>query len=290
MTESLLLAVTRVTTLRARAPLTNATGFFFEREGRLHLVTNRHVVLDQATEHRPDVLQIELHVDPTNVAATTLLQVPLYGEDAAPTWSETADAVGPVDVVAVPLDRTALPPTAVTPAFTPAHLLEDLARVEVGTSVLIVGFPLGFHDTLHRLPVARSAVVASAFGFRFQGHGYFLTDALTHRGMSGAPVVTRLEPTADRTGPPWTLLGVHASRLDLSNRELQDDPLNLNCAWYADVMLALTATRSEPDAAGAGQDRAPAVVGAAVRASPPLAEPSPAHKPAPVSTPPGRAA
>jgi predicted nucleic acid-binding Zn ribbon protein len=34
-------------------------------------------------------------------------------------------------------------------------------------------------------------VVASAFGMRFQGLGYFLTDARTHRGTSGAPVVMR---------------------------------------------------------------------------------------------------
>ena len=57
----------------------------------------------------------------------------------------------------------------------------------------MVGFPLGFHDTLHHMPVVRHAVVASSFGLRFQGHGYFLTDARTHRGTSGAPVVMRSE-------------------------------------------------------------------------------------------------
>lgn len=65
-------------------------------------------------------------------------------------------------------------------------------EVEVGSPLLIVGFPLGFHDTLHHLPVVRHAAIASSFGVRFQGHGYFLTDARTHRGTSGAPVVMRL--------------------------------------------------------------------------------------------------
>ena len=37
--------------------------------------------------------------------------------------------------------------------------------VEIGSSVLIVGFPLGFHNSLHHLPVVRQAAVASAFGF-----------------------------------------------------------------------------------------------------------------------------
>jgi hypothetical protein len=112
----------------------------------------------------------------------------------------------------------------------------------VGTSVLIVGFPLGFHDTLHRLPVARQAVIASAFGIRFQGNGYFLTDARMHRGTSGAPVVSR-GPTqcAGRAELTWMLLGVHAARMDVANRDVHlDEHLDLNCAWYADILLTLT--------------------------------------------------
>jgi hypothetical protein len=40
---------------------------------------------------------------------------------------------------------------------------------------------------------------------------------------------------------PWILLGVHAARLDVDNRDAeQDERLDLNCAWYADALLALT--------------------------------------------------
>jgi hypothetical protein len=64
-----------------------------------------------------------------------------------------------------------------------------------------------------------------------------------HRGTSGAPVVARA-PT-DRSGRgdlTWTLLGVHAARMDVANRDTnEDERLNLNCAWYADVLLTLTA-------------------------------------------------
>jgi hypothetical protein len=92
---------------------------------------------------------------------------------------------------------------------------------------------------LHHLPVVRQAAIASAFGVRFQGEGCFLTDARTHRGMSGAPVVLR------SSGPqplPWKLLGVHSSRLDMIDRDRQaDDALGLNVAWYADMLLVLTA-------------------------------------------------
>lgn len=241
MIESLLLSVTRVSTLLGEQQLTNATGFFFERDGRLFLVTNRHVVLDEASDHRPDRLEIELHVDPENVAVTTGFAIPLY-RGTQPVWREGIDPAGTVDVVALQLERAALPEKLLLQPFTPNHLIEQLDEIEVGTRVLIVGFPLGFHDTWHHLPVVRQAVIASAFGLRFQGQGYFLTDARMHRGTSGAPVVARM--TTQRSGRgdlPWMLLGVHAARMDVTNRDIeQDERLNLNCTWYADIIMTLT--------------------------------------------------
>ncbi len=241
MVEALLLSATRVSTFSGGQPLTNATGFFFEREGRLFLLTNRHVVLDESCQHRPDRLEIELHVDPENVAVTTQFSIPLYRGNSH-LWRETTDAGGTVDVVALQLERAALPEKLLLKAFTADHLVEQLDEIEVGTRVLIVGFPLGFHDTWHHLPVVRQAVIASAFGLRFQGQGYFLTDARMHRGTSGAPVVARM--TTQRSGRgdlSWMLLGIHAARMDVTNRDIeQDERLNLNCAWYADVVMTLT--------------------------------------------------
>jgi hypothetical protein len=94
------------------------------------------------------------------------------------------------------------------------------------------------------MPVVRQAVLASSFGLRFQGQGYFLTDARTHRGTSGAPVVMRAcESALTRDALPWRLLGVHSSRLDVGTRDLLlDEALGLNCAWYADILLTLTST------------------------------------------------
>jgi hypothetical protein len=77
---------------------------------------------------------------------------------------------------------------------------------------------------------------------RFQQQGWFLTDARTHRGSSGAPVVRRrTQPDMQRGALPWQLLGVHSTRMDMSTRDKdEDESLGLNCAWYADVLLALT--------------------------------------------------
>jgi S1-C subfamily serine protease len=239
--ESLLLTAARVLTFAGQRSLTNASGFFFERDGRVFVVTSRHVVLDEATDHFPDRLEIELHVDDANMTKSTGFSMLLYRNGRA-VWRQGVDSAGEIDMAVIEIDRSALPETTIWRAFSPAHLADTKDRIEVGTSLLVVGFPLGFHDTLHHLPVVRHAVVASSFGLRFQGHGYFLTDARTHRGTSGAPVVMRApNPVAAHGDLPWLLVGVHSARFDVGNRDFNlDEALGLNCAWYADMLLTLT--------------------------------------------------
>jgi len=241
MVESVLLTTTRILTLEQNVGLTNASGFFFERGDRLFLVTSRHVVVDEPSKHFPDRLQIELHTDQEDLGQSTGFSIPLY-RDGQSLWRQGRDGGGAVDVAVIELHRAALPAGVVYQAFTTDHLHNPSDPVEVGTALLVVGFPLGFHDALHHMPVVRQAVVASSFGLRFQGQGYFLTDARTHRGTSGAPIVMRASGRESTLGDlPWILLGVHSARVDLGTRDLAlDEALGLNCAWYADILSTLT--------------------------------------------------
>ena len=250
MTEPLLLTATQISTFDGPRLLTKASGFFFARGERLHLVTSRHVLIDEASAHHPDRIEIELHVDEVNLTRAAGFSILLYREGRG-VWHQGIDSGGEVDVAVIELDRAALPPSTNLRAFTPANLPASLDDIEVGASLLVVGFPLGFHDTMHHLPVVRQATVASSFGVRFQGQGYFLTDARTHRGTSGAPVVMRAAAAARDDGVlPWKLLGVHAARMDMRTRDRQqDESLGLNCAWYADILLTLTEPRSDDDSA-----------------------------------------
>jgi S1-C subfamily serine protease len=241
MIDPLLLTTARVSTFSGTAGLTNATGFFFERGERLFLVTSRHVLFDEPSNHRPDRIEIEIHVDPNNMAQSVQFSIPLY-RDGKSLWRQGVDAAGQIDVALIEIDRAALPKAPAYRAFTPKHLVDPGKHVDIGTDLVVVGFPLGFHDTLHHLPVVRQAGLASSFGLRFQGVGYFLTDARTHRGTSGAPVVMKAEPRGFGGGEdlPWMLLGVHSSRLDVARDLKLDEALGLNCAWYADILLTLT--------------------------------------------------
>lgn len=253
--DALLLTAARISTFVGDRALTNASGFFFERDGALFLVTSRHVFIDTENDHHPDRIEVEIHTDPGDLAQAVAHEMPLFA-DGVSLWRSAEDAGGEIDVALLPVDRAALPPGHCVRAFRPSDMQWPDAPVRIGHPLLIVGFPLGFQDTLHRLPVVRQAIIASAFGLRFQGLGHFLTDGRTHRGISGAAIVMH---APERAGDlPWRLLGVHSARLDLSTRDkVADESLGLNLAWYADVLMTLSAAPAAPAPAPAPADAPP---------------------------------
>lgn len=238
--DEALFGVTRVLTFADANGLTEASGFFFERDARLYLVTSRHVLFDADSGHAPDRIEIEMHTDERDLTQMARLSMLLH-RDGVAAWHQASDSGGEIDVAAIEIDQNAMPSGCVLQPFRPQHLVVGFDRFEVGDRLAIPGFPLGFFDTVHHLPVVRQASIASFYGIRFQGQGLFLTDARMHRGSSGSPVLARQEG-AGVGRPRWSLLGVHSSRMDMATRDLvQDESLGLNCAWYADVLMTLTA-------------------------------------------------
>ncbi|WP_295550174.1 serine protease [uncultured Pseudacidovorax sp.] len=241
--ESILLTTTHIGTYEGARLLTGASGFFFRRDDRLFLVTNAHVLSDAPSAHAPDRIEIELHTDAKDLTRYATFSMPLYEKGRA-LWRQAADTGGPVDIATLEIQTARLPEGVQLQTFDESHLAPRGEDVAVGDNLTVIGFPLGFHDTVHHLAVARSASIASSYGVRFQQKGYFLTDARTHRGSSGAPVVRRR--LGSDAGPrsslaSWQLLGVHSTRMDMRTRDLvKDESLGLNCAWYADVLKVLT--------------------------------------------------
>lgn len=242
--EDILLTTTRVSTFIGPRSLSGASGFFFQRAEQLFLITNRHVFADEGSGHHPDRIEIEVHADVRDLTRYATFSIPLY-HDGLAAWRQATDNGGPVDMAAIEIDRNRLPTYTMLQAFGPGHLESRHEDVSVGDSLTIIGFPLGFHDLMHHLPVARSASLASAYGVRFQQQGCFLTDARTHRGSSGSPVLRRrnVQPR-DGSTSSWQLLGVHSTRMDMRTRDrVEDESLGLNCAWYADILMTLTEPR-----------------------------------------------
>ena len=209
MIDSLLLVATRVFTFVQQQLLTNASGFFFERDGRLFLVTSRHVVIDEANRHTPDRLEIELHVDPNDLAKSHVLDsvVSRWRRRVAPGRGR-----GRSDRCRRGRDR----------ARRPARV-RGLSRFHAATSVqreradqrrnVAAGRRLPARLSRHAAPHAGRAPCGDRIvvRMRFQGQGCFLTDARTHRGTSGAPVVMRMSSPSTPDDLPWKLLGVHSA-------------------------------------------------------------------------------
>jgi V8-like Glu-specific endopeptidase len=239
---AVLLTTVCVNTWLGAKPLTNASGFFFRRDARLFLVTNRHVLADVPSNHFPDRIEIDLHTSARDLTRYAVFSIPLYGGGLG-LWRQATDSAGNVDVAAIEINVGSLPRGTVLQAFDTTSLEARGENAGIGDALTVIGFPLGFHDTVHRLAIARGASIASAYGVRFQQQGYFLTDARTHRGSSGSPVLRhrRLAHHADTSTPSWQLLGIHSTRMDMRTRDTaEDESLGLNCAWYADVLVAIT--------------------------------------------------
>lgn len=241
--DPLLLNVCRVSTYTGDRLLSASTGFFFLRQDRHFLVTSRHVFLDAPTQHFPDRISFGIHSESIDLTRMTFVDLPLY-RDGRALWTQAGDSGGDVDVAALELSPTVLPPHVRESAFTPASLCDDPGAVALGAPLTLACFPLGFYDTTYTLAVARHGTIASPFGVRFQGRGCFVTDARMHRGTSGAPVVMRRSRAGQGPGAmkgPWMLLGVHSARMDMGTRDArEDDMLGLNLAWYADILMTLT--------------------------------------------------
>ena len=115
----------------------------------------------------------------------------------------------------------------------------EVRIIHPGEDIFIIGYPLGFSDAVHNLPIFRNAMVASWFRIPFQGQPLFLTDANLHPGTSGSPVISKPKNiwvdangnTSLDAGLTYYLLGVHSGTYGIANI-----PLGLGAAWYAELV------------------------------------------------------
>ncbi len=245
--DKMLLRVAKIQTFADGQLWTNATGFFYLHDDFLYLVTSRHVVINETVHHHPDRLQVSLHSNAADLQQRADLSIPLY-KDGVPQWYQHPRYCNGADVVAVAIND----PHVLSSHFVVTFCRDDILTMDqvlpLGQDVLILGFPLGFHDTLHNLPIVRSATIASSFSHPFKGEPYFLTDARLHRGMSGSPVIVKL-PNRSEVGSRrelgWRLLGIHSSALDVSDRDPDlDERLALNMTWYASLIPEMLPSRA----------------------------------------------
>lgn len=228
----------------------HATGFFFIYDNKTYLVTNKHVVDRQSINDEP-LRSVRIFIRPnkgqTNRAEP--LDIKLADEDGEKYWYTHPSEIE-IDLAVVPLHPPVVEESFEasryrgdheneTYGFDREHLPKPDEIIVGGRGVVIFGYPYRISSPYY--PVARNAFSASPYGYPFRERPRFMTDAKTHDGLSGSPVLTQPSPMQASTsggfdiGSPrkaWYLIGVHSATLSTDIRE----PLDLNEAWYSTLI------------------------------------------------------
>lgn len=168
------------------------TGFLAEHpssEGRcIFLVTNRHVVAGS------DYGSVKLNAsfsDPS-VDITLGENVPL--DIKGNNWEWTTHPDPAIDIAILnltpimnKLGERNIPAFGITMAVDHLPSKEKIKKVDVGDSVLFIGYPAGIHDFSNNLPLVRTGSIATLL-LDYDNNSVFLIDASVFPGSSGSPV------------------------------------------------------------------------------------------------------
>lgn len=251
------------TPIQYRGDSEHATGFFFLHNDVPYLITNRHVVDFETANGEPlSSIRILSRPNPDDFRETEFHDLDLRDDEGSPLWQGHPED-STIDLVAICLkppvveDQIQIQPIrgsedgyeSSSLAFTERHLPvrgdEGIHEVIAGgTTSILLGYP--YRNERPYFPVARNAVISSPYGQPFEGKPRFMTDARTHPGLSGCPVLssplgkiwntsmTDLSSIqAAIEGEGWRLIGIHSERLGLDITT----PLDLNAAWYSTLIM-----------------------------------------------------
>lgn len=218
----------------------NASAFFFHYQDQLYLVSNRHV-LDEAE----DLLNVQIR--PSGDWYTTETREIQLKNNGDRIWSDSPEHPD-ADIAIVPLEFDI--DDIGNSAYSQHDICDIFYQVSAGQSALVVGYPSWARDGETKFPIIRDCVISTPYGHFYDGSPCFLTDARSHSGLSGSPVVI---PGTDvgsggghvhfeDTGPngerivgldQTMILGIHSERIVQPQDEYESEgPLDLNRVWY----------------------------------------------------------
>jgi len=203
--------------------LASATAFTTYWDEQPYLITNWHVLAGRNADTNkcldksaaiPNALSVRFHAR-EKLGVWNTVELPIFDKDGAKLWLE--HPLGKrVDVVAIPLRDVG------SIDIFPLDL--KLADVDIlampAMPVSVVGYPLGL-SAGESWPIWKTGHIASDPDIDFEpGRPAFLIDATTRVGMSGAPVVLRLDSYQQKSGGhvlaggvTTRFMGVYAGRI-----------------------------------------------------------------------------
>jgi hypothetical protein len=218
------LMTTPVILMNGARPVSQGTGFFFAStapDGKVEtvfLATNYHVVTGRAPmtsgPRAGDRIRFILHESDTELTRVRQIELPLYDTNNNPVWV-MSDAVPAADVVLVPVPLEAYRDIRLW-VFSEAHTRGDI-KIRPTSGATLLGYPYGFYDESHFLPVWKTGHVASEPAVDFNDLPTFLVDVSAFPGMSGSPVLAvangiyEAEDGSMRSGRVLKLLGIFSA-------------------------------------------------------------------------------
>ena len=229
-----------------------ATGFVYETNDSLYLITNWHVASGRnrftgQPLHKdsltPDALRPMFFVDGRG-GGWRAHDIPLVDQGGNPLWYQHPDHGQAVDVAAVPFT---CPPGLTVHPINKLPTRSDMV-VETGQDVFILGYPLNIRAG-GVLPVWKRASIASEPDIDLDSLPLQLVDTASYTGMSGSPVIAKeiyhyrgLDGDLHidhNAATHYTLVGVYSGR-----RQDQDgERSQLGEVWKARVIEEIIAAR-----------------------------------------------
>jgi hypothetical protein len=188
LSEQLLFTTTR---LEGITPDGNSigTGFFFNYQDRLFLITNKHVIKNTINGYF-SMLRSEINNG---------VEKPLIGTSILIPFNESNFIGHPdkdIDVTAMNISQIYNDLNNSGDNVYRKTVSEDIIPKQEDYDIFIspiediifIGYPSGLYDTKNNLPIIRRGVTASPCYYDFNGNRTFLIDASVFPGSSGSPV------------------------------------------------------------------------------------------------------
>lgn len=241
------------------------TGFFYQHSnGFIFLATNYHVITGISPSERGvkpfigDSIDIQLRDKTGKLFKHTM---PLF-KDGSPLWLEHPTDKE-ADIILMPLPQELFVNTGVKVVSKTTTLPN--VQINPSSPVVMIGYPHGYHDTTHYLPIWKTGSLASEPDIDFDGKKLIVVDISAFPGMSGSPAfyvthsgyLTKEGNMIMDMGMKIHFLGVYASMQMLNSylfleqvvsaaeyKVSHSESLQLGHVWKAELLEEIAATSS----------------------------------------------
>ena len=226
-----------------------ATGFFYNSGEKSYVVSNRHVFFPN--ERYPDSIVFYLKVDdPKGIKPVVWFPVRIDKKYLLDNLKLHKNK--DVDVAAILTDSVYSTfkkpwPNLVWAVTQPDSVEIEVADPEIGDDILVLGYPKGYYDEYHLIPVMKAGIIASFYRTNFNNLPCFLIDSRLFHGSSGSIVIAKTKDFFFSKGEPmispkkdFIFLGIFSGEPYLFGPQTETDEaisikkeyMDLGLVWY----------------------------------------------------------